>query len=60
MFPRQYEVLLAAWERGDYEIPREITMVELAESSDLDRQTVENHIRQTEQKLVDAIVEHLA
>jgi predicted DNA binding protein len=35
-------------------------MVELAGSSDLDRQTVENHIRQTEQKLVDAIVEHLA
>ncbi|NHX36738.1 MULTISPECIES: helix-turn-helix domain-containing protein [Halolamina] len=58
--PRQHEVLLAAWERGYYEIPREVTTAELAESFDLDRRTVENHIRRAEQKLVNAIADHLS
>lgn len=57
--PRQHEVLLAAWERGYYEIPRGVTTAELAESFDLDRRTVENHIRRAEQKLVNAMAEHL-
>lgn len=57
--PRQHEVLLAAWEEGYYEIPRGITTAELADSFDLDRRTVENHIRRAEQKLVDAVAEHL-
>ena len=57
--PRQHEVLLAAWERGYYEIPREVTTAELAESFGLDRRTVENHLRRAERKLVDALAEHL-
>lgn len=57
--PRQHEVLLAAWEQGYYEIPREVTTAELAESFDIDRRTVENHIRRAEQKLVDALGEYL-
>ena len=58
--PRQHEVLLEAWERGYYEIPRAVTTAELADSFDLDRRTVENHIRRAEQKLVDALGEHLS
>ena len=58
--PRQHEVILAAWERGYYEIPREVTTAELAESFGLDRRTVENHIRRAEQKLVNAIADHLS
>jgi predicted DNA binding protein len=56
---RQHEVLLAAWERGYYEIPREVTTAELAESFGLDRRTVENHLRRAERKLVDALAEYL-
>jgi len=57
---RQQEVLLAAWERGYYEIPRKVTTAELATAFDLDRRTVEDHLRRAEQKFVDAIGEHLA
>lgn len=57
---RQQQVLLAAWQAGYYEIPREVTTAELAEKFDLDRRTVEDHIRRAEQKLVDALGEHLA
>lgn len=56
---RQQEVLLAAWQEGYYEIPREVTTAELAEMFDLDRRTVEDHIRRAEQKLVDALAGHL-
>lgn len=58
--PRQHEVLLSAWKRGYYEIPRGVTTAELAESFGLDRRTVENHIRRAEQKMVNAIAEHLS
>lgn len=58
--PRQHEVLLSAWKRGYYEIPRGVTTAELAESFGLDRRTIENHIRRAEQKMVNAIAEHLS
>lgn len=57
---RQREVLLAAWEAGYYEIPREVTTEELAAEFGLDRRTVEDHVRRAERKLVDALAEHLA
>lgn len=56
---RQHEVLLKAWEEGYYEIPREVTTAELADGFDLDRRTVEDHIRRAEKKIVDALSDHL-
>lgn len=56
---RQHEVLFKAWEDGYYEIPRQVTTAELAEEFDLDRRTVEDHIRRAEKKFVDALAEHL-
>lgn len=56
---RQHEVLLKAWQQGYYEIPRGVTTSELADEFDLDRRTVEDHIRRAEKKLVDALGEHL-
>lgn len=56
---RQQEILLAAWEEGYYEIPRQVTTEELAERFDLNRRTVEDHIRRAEQKLIDELAAHL-
>lgn len=56
---RQHEVLFKAWEDGYYEIPRQVTTAEIAEEFDLDRRTVEDHIRRAEKKFVDALAEHL-
>ncbi|MFC7057759.1 helix-turn-helix domain-containing protein [Halovenus salina] len=50
--PRQREVLSTAWQEGYYEIPREVTTEELAATFDLNRRTVEDHLRRAEQKLV--------
>lgn len=57
---RQREVLVAAWREGYYRIPREVTTTELAAAFDLERRTVEEHLRLAEGKLMDAIVEHVA
>lgn len=56
---RQREVLLAAIERGYYEIPRETTTAELADSVGVERRTVEDHLRRAERKIVEAVHEYL-
>lgn len=55
---RQRDVLRAAHDAGYYRIPREVTTAELAETFDLDRRTVEEHLRRAENKLLGSLVEH--
>ncbi|GAA0277601.1 helix-turn-helix domain-containing protein [Halobacterium noricense] len=55
---RQRDVLRTAHRNGYYEIPRETTTAELAERFDLDRRTVEEHLRRAENKILGALVDH--
>lgn len=54
---RQRDVLRAAYDAGYYRIPRDVTTAELAETFDLDRRTVEEHLRRAENKLLGALVD---
>ncbi|WP_224450434.1 helix-turn-helix domain-containing protein [Haloprofundus salilacus] len=56
---RQREVFLTAYERGYYEIPRETTTREIADTVGVGRRTVEHHLRRAEEKLATAFVEYL-
>ena len=55
---RQRDVLRAAHDAGYYRIPREVTLAELAETFDLDRRTVEEHLRRAENKLLGSLVDY--
>lgn len=55
---RQRDVLRAAYDAGYYQIPRDVTLSELATTFDLDRRTVEEHLRRAENKLLGSLVEH--
>ena len=55
---RQRTVLRAAHEAGYYRIPRDVTTAEVAAAFDLDRRTVEDHLRRAENKLLGALVDH--
>lgn len=57
---RQREVLRAAHRMGYYAVPRETTTVEIAAEFDIDRRTAEHHLRHAENKLIDALIEHVA
>ncbi|RQH02469.1 helix-turn-helix domain-containing protein [Natrarchaeobius oligotrophus] len=54
---RQMEALVAAHEHGFYEIPRENTSEEVAETLDLSRRTFEEHLRRAEGKVIGEILE---
>jgi len=54
---RQRTVFVAAHDAGYYRIPRDVTTSELAADFDLDRRTLEDHLRRAENKLVDALVD---
>jgi predicted DNA binding protein len=56
---RQRETLLLAYERGYYDIPRGVTTADLADDLGVERRTAEDHLRRAENKLVDALAEHL-
>jgi predicted DNA binding protein len=56
---RQRETLLLAYERGYYEIPRRTTTADLAAELGVERRTAEDHLRRAENKLVDALAEHV-
>lgn len=56
---RQREVFLTAHEHGYYEIPRGTTTTEIADVIGIGRRTVEHHLRCAEEKLADALVNHL-
>lgn len=57
---RQREVLLLAWKHGYYEIPRQTTTEEIADSVGIERRTAEQHLRRAENKIVEAIVSILS
>lgn len=54
---RQRQVFTLALERGYYEIPREITMAELAAEMGIDRRTADEHRRRAERKLLETVPE---
>lgn len=55
--PRQRETFSVAYDRGYYEIPRETTTAEIAETVGIERRTAEEHLRRAENKLIEALVE---
>lgn len=57
--PRQYDVLRLAVEDGYYEIPRRTTTAAIADRLGIGRRTAEEHLRRAENKLIDAVFEHL-
>lgn len=57
---RQFEVFLAAYEGGYYDIPRGITTEEIGAVVGVDRRTAEDHLRRAESKIVDALADHLS
>jgi len=50
--PRQHEVLVAAWEQGYYEIPRNISSDELANDLGISHQTLSELLRRGTNKLI--------
>jgi predicted DNA binding protein len=52
--PGQQNVLVAARERGYFDIPRETTLRELADELDVSHQTLSEHLRRGIMNLVDA------
>jgi predicted DNA binding protein len=56
---RQREVLLTAIENGYYELPREVTTAEIADSVGVHRRTAEDHLRRAERRVVTALAEYL-
>jgi predicted DNA binding protein len=56
---RQSDVLQTAHSQGYYELPRETTTAEIAESLGIARRTAEEHLRLAEKKLVDELVEYV-
>ena len=53
---RQREILVEAYERGYYDVPRRINSEELASTLKLDKSTVVEHLRKAENRLVTQIV----
>lgn len=49
---KQLNSILLAYENGYYEIPRKITLEELAEKEKINRKTFEEHLRKSENKLM--------
>jgi predicted DNA binding protein len=50
--PRQREFLNTAVERGYFEIPRQVTLEEIADEMDVTKTTASNHLRKIERKLI--------
>jgi len=50
--PRQREALVAAWEQGYYNIPREVTGEEIAAELDISHQTLSELLRRGTEKLI--------
>jgi len=56
---RQRDVFLTAFEQGYYQIPRETTTSEIADTVSIGRRTVEHHLRRAEEELAKSFVEYL-
>lgn len=60
-FPdRQREILNTAVEMGYYELPREVTLAELAEEIGVAKTTVSQHLRKAERRVVEFVVQYLS
>lgn len=57
---RQFEAFRMAHEGGYYEIPRRLTTADLGARLGVDRRTAEDHLRRAENKIADALAEHLS
>ena len=55
---RQRQVFTLAYQRGYYELPREITMDAIAGELGIDRRTADEHRRRAERKLLASVVDH--
>ncbi|WP_458207295.1 helix-turn-helix domain-containing protein [Haladaptatus sp. NG-SE-30] len=53
---RQQEALVTAYELGYYRIPRETTTADIAGKMEIERRTLEEHLRRAENKLVEGMV----
>jgi predicted DNA binding protein len=57
--PRQRELLKLGLERGYFEIPREVTLEELADEMGITKTTASNHLRKAERKLMSFLVRYV-
>ena len=57
--PRQREFLNTAVERGYFEIPRQVTLEELADEMDITKTTASNHLRKAERQLIEFILPYI-
>ena len=55
----QLSLIVKAFDAGYYEIPRKVTIAELARSDGISRQAYEKNIRKAENKLIKAIIPFL-
>ena len=55
----QLSLIVKAYDAGYYEIPRKVTIAELAQSEGVSRQAFEKNIRKAENKLIKAIIPFL-
>ena len=56
---RQRELLTLALERGYFEIPRNVTLDELAEEMDITKTTASNHLRKAEQRVMGFLIRYI-
>ncbi|MCO8243420.1 MULTISPECIES: helix-turn-helix domain-containing protein [unclassified Haladaptatus] len=57
--PRQREFLNTSVENGYFEIPREVTLEELAEEMDITKTTASNHLRKAERTLIAFVLPYI-
>lgn len=57
--PRQREFLNTAVEMGYFEIPRQVTLEELADEMGITKTTVSNHLRKAEQQLIEFVLPYI-
>lgn len=57
--PRQRELLNRAVEEGYFEIPRQVTLAELAEDMGITKTTASNHLRKAERRVVEFLLPYV-
>lgn len=56
---RQRELLTLALKRGYFDIPREVTLGELADEMDITKTTASNHLRKVEQQIMEFLIRYI-
>ena len=56
---RQRETLVAAYDLGYYEIPRQTTTTEISNEVGVERRTAEEHLRRAENKFIKSMISYL-